>query len=179
MSERKKYNVIYADCPWSYKSQSGRGFRHAAKHKYDTMSLDDIKAMPVADLCQKNAVLFLWATVPMLPEALEVVKAWGFKYKTLITWRKVRSLGMGFWFRGQCEHLMLAVRGGGKALPIAEGKFPSVHSFRALPQAGLFPQTYRRGGEGIVRGASETGDVCAFGRRYVSRSSLARLGCIW
>lgn len=114
MSESKKYNVVYADPPWSYRSKSGRGFRHAAEHKYDVMTLDDIKAMPVADLCQKDAVLFLWTTVPMLPDALEVVKAWGFKYKTLITWRKVRSLGMGFWFRGQCEHLILGVRGGVK-----------------------------------------------------------------
>jgi hypothetical protein len=175
----KKYNVVYADPPWSYKSQSGRGFRHAAKHKYDTMSLEDIKALPVPQVCQKNAVLFLWVTVPLLQEGLEVLNAWGFKYKTMISWRKVRSLGMGFWFRGQCEHLILGVRGGGKAFPVAESKLPPIDGTKALTEAGLFPEADRRGSKGVVRGAGETGVIRSIIGRYVSRPSPARLGCFW
>jgi N6-adenosine-specific RNA methylase IME4 len=108
----EKYNVIYADPPWSYdKSNAGRGGRSSAIKQYQTMSNEDICAMPVPELCEKNGVLFLWATVPLMPEAMRVMDAWGFKYKTMLTWRKVMSLGMGYWFRGQCEHLLLGVKG--------------------------------------------------------------------
>lgn len=111
----KKYNVIYADPPWAYnKSNSGRGGNSSAVKKYNTMHIDLICSMrnnELRDIVDKNAVLFLWATVPLLPEAMRVIDAWGFKYKTMLTWRKIMSLGMGYWFRGQTEHLILAVRG--------------------------------------------------------------------
>jgi N6-adenosine-specific RNA methylase IME4 len=105
-----KYNVIYADPPWSYDNKkTGGSHESAAGQKYSTMTTDEICAMNVP--AEKNCVLFLWATVPLLPEAMMVVDAWGFRYKTMITWRKIMSLGMGYWFRGQCEHLIVAVKG--------------------------------------------------------------------
>jgi N6-adenosine-specific RNA methylase IME4 len=106
------YNVIYADPPWSYKkSNAGRGGNSSASKKYQTMTNEDICCLPIADLTEKNAVLFVWATVPLMPEAFAVMGSWGFSYKTMLTWRKVMSLGMGYWFRGQCEHLLLGVKG--------------------------------------------------------------------
>lgn len=106
-----KYNVIYADAPWQYKSKSGRDMKHGAEEKYVVMSNEDIFNLPFTHLVDKNAVLFLWATVPLLPEAFATMKAWGFEYKTMLTWRKIMSMGMGYYFRGQCEHLLVGVKG--------------------------------------------------------------------
>lgn len=107
-----KYNVIYADPPWSYeKSNAGRGGNSSAIKHYHTMTNADIMSMPLGELTEKNAVCFLWVTVPLLPEGLQTLDAWGFRYKTMLTWRKVMSLGMGYWFRGQTEHLILGVKG--------------------------------------------------------------------
>lgn len=112
----KKYNVIYADPPWSYNDRSGRGYKHSAREKYDTMTLDDIKKMPIHSLSEPNAVLFLWATIPLLPEAFEVMAAWGFTYKTNLTWVKRHLIKppakfMGYWFRGGVEHLLIGIKG--------------------------------------------------------------------
>lgn len=115
----KKYNVIYADPPWSYeKSNVGRGGKSSAVKHYTTLTNDDIFNFPVKDLTQKDAVCFLWVTVPLLPEGLKTLQCWGFQYKTMITWRKIMSLGMGYWFRGQCEHLILGVKG--KVIPFRQ-----------------------------------------------------------
>lgn len=83
-----------------------------AEDKYPCMVLSDIMSLDIP--AQKNAVLFLWATVPLLPEAFSVMSAWGFQYKTMITWRKM-SQGLGYWYRGQCEHLLVGVKGRVKA----------------------------------------------------------------
>jgi len=120
----KKYRIIYADPPWSYKNKrTGGSMKSGASSKYPTMSVDDICDLPVKDIAHENSVLFLWATVPLLPEALNVMAVWGFKYKTMLTWRKIMSLGMGFWFRGQTEHLLLGVRGKVKAFRIQKANF--------------------------------------------------------
>lgn len=112
----KKYNVIYADCPWSYDNKkTGGQLNSGADDKYVTMSLDDVCKMPIAKISDKNCILFLWAVVPMMPEAFQVLESWGFKYKTMLTWRKIMSQGMGYWFRGQCEHLLVATKGSPKA----------------------------------------------------------------
>ncbi len=80
----KTYQVIYADPPWSYNNKrTGGSMKSGAVSKYPTMSLEDICDMSIPS--DKNAVLFLWATVPLLPEAFTVMNAWGFKYKTMIT----------------------------------------------------------------------------------------------
>lgn len=112
----KKYKMIYADPAWSYDNQNtGGSMISGANAKYSTMSLEEIKELPVKDISSKDSVLFLWATVPLLPEALEVMKEWGYQYKTTIFWRKIMSLGMGFWFRGQVEMLLFGVKGKVKA----------------------------------------------------------------
>lgn len=113
--EAKKYNVIYADPPWQYGDNTGRGFKHGAKEKYDIMSNDDIYSMPIEQMTQKDCVCFLWVTVPLLPEGMNTLKSWGFEYKTTIVWRKIMSLGMGWWFRGQVEFLIMGVKGKVKA----------------------------------------------------------------
>jgi N6-adenosine-specific RNA methylase IME4 len=74
-----------------------------------------------------DAVLFIWTTNPMLPDAFAVIDAWGFKYKTCLTWHKLRCKGMGYWFRGHTEHLLLAVRGNVKAFRSQH------HNILALP----------------------------------------------
>lgn len=116
----KKYNVIYADPPWSYDSvdvpviERSIGLTKIDNY-YANMKLSDIMAMPVKVMTEKDSVCFIWATVPLLPEALQVLSAWGFKYKTMITWHKTNSKGMGYWFRGYTEHILLGVKGSPKA----------------------------------------------------------------
>lgn len=87
----------------------------SATHYYNTMKLADIKAMPVVNLAADASVLFLWATVPLLPDAFEVMRAWGWKYKTMLTWHKTNRDCMGYWFRVCTEHLLVGVRGDVKA----------------------------------------------------------------
>lgn len=115
-SIKKRYKLILADPPWEYKSKgAGRNMQHGAAMKYATMSLEDICNLPINDIVERNSCLFLWATTPLLPEAFEVMKAWGFQYKTAIYWRKIMSLGMGCWFRGQVEVCLLGIKGKVKA----------------------------------------------------------------
>jgi len=97
--------------------------KSGASQKYSTMSLNEIKNIPVQNIADKNSVLFLWATVPLLPEALEVINAWGYKYKTSLFWRKIMSLGMGFWFRGQVEILLMGIKGNIKAFRLQRVNF--------------------------------------------------------
>lgn len=120
----KKYKIIYADPPWSYDNKkTGGSMKSGAKNKYPTMSLDEIKNLLIEEISDKNCVLFLWATVPLLPEAFEVMNAWKFKYKTSLFWRKIMSLGMGFWFRGQVEILLMGIKGKVKAFRCQKRNF--------------------------------------------------------
>ncbi len=120
----KKYQIIYADPPWRYQNKkTGGSMKSGADAQYSTMSTQEICDLPVQDIAHKNSVLFLWATVPLLPEAFKVLDAWGYKYKTMLTWRKIMSLGMGFWFRGQTEHLLLGVKGKVNAFRIQKANF--------------------------------------------------------
>ncbi|MEF3692247.1 MAG: MT-A70 family methyltransferase [Candidatus Moraniibacteriota bacterium] len=102
----KKYQIIYADPPWRYDFCKDNADK--IENHYPTMTNADICniKVPVDD----NSVLYLWATAPKLLEALEVMKAWGFKYKTQAVWDKT-WVGMGYWFRGQHEILLVGVRG--------------------------------------------------------------------
>jgi len=96
-----RFNVFVADPPWRYESDG---------LAYPTMSTEEIKAMRVAEMADDNAIVWLWTTNAHLRFAFEVVEAWGFEYKTLLTWVKDR-MGTGDWLRGQTEHCLLAVRG--------------------------------------------------------------------
>jgi len=112
----KKYKIIYADPPWQYNNQNtGGSMISGSKNQYPTMSVDEIKRLPVPKISDKNSCLFLWVTTPFLPDGIEIMKEWGFNYKTSIYWRKIMSLGMGFWFRGQVEVLLFGIRGNIKA----------------------------------------------------------------
>lgn len=112
----KKYQIIYADPPWSYKDKmSGHPF--SLDHEYETQSKDWISKLSVDSIAEKDCVLFMWATSPLLPEALEVIKAWGFKYVTVAfvwskhTKNKKKIHNLGRWTMGNVELLLLARRG--------------------------------------------------------------------
>ena len=113
-----KYSIIYADPPWTYRVWSKKGLGRSAASHYNTMSLERIKALPVKEIVAKDSVLFLWVTYPNLPEGLEVMKAWGFNYKTVaFTWVKRNKKsdtwfwGMGYWTRANPEICLLGTRG--------------------------------------------------------------------
>lgn len=103
-------DIIVADPPWRFASNSQtRPGRNAMRH-YPCMPLDEICAVPVAEWAARPALLFLWATSPMLPQALGVVAAWGFRFKSSLVWVKKRP-GTGFWVRNRHELVLLAGRG--------------------------------------------------------------------
>jgi len=107
-----KYRCILADPPWQYENKkTGGTMKSGAVQHYPTMPLESIKALPIDQLLADECALFLWATTPLLPEAISVLSAWGFEYKTAIYWRKIMSAGMGWWFRGQVQVLLVGVRG--------------------------------------------------------------------
>lgn len=119
------YRVIYADPPWTFATYSRKGKGRSAEAYYDCMSLADIKALPVGDWAAGDCVLLLWTTDPLLPTAFEVIRAWGFTYKTVgFYWAKLNKhavgpaytdanffAGLGFWTRANPELCLLATRG--------------------------------------------------------------------
>ena len=116
--EQKKYNIIYADPPWTYRVYSSKGNGRSAASHYPVMELEAIKALPVEQLAEKDCTLFLWVTFPNLRESFEVIESWGFTFKTVaFVWikrnRKSDSLfwGMGYWTRANAEICLLAVKG--------------------------------------------------------------------
>lgn len=115
MTEGKRYSIIYADPPWHYDRKYGNGI---AENHYSTMSIEEICALPVGKLADKDCALFLWATFPQIKDAFRVMEAWGFQYKTLaFLWlkqnRKADSwfYGIGFWTRSNAEVCLLATKG--------------------------------------------------------------------
>lgn len=106
-----KYRVVYADCPWKYGDDRSGLKTSAAEDHYPTMSVADLCALPVADLAAENCVLFFWATCPLLPDAMQVVKAWGFKYKTCFVWDKSPHHNVGNYHEADAELLLVATLG--------------------------------------------------------------------
>lgn len=104
----KKYRVIYADPPWSYNDKQDTAKLGGAVKHYPTMPLDEICALPIP--AEKNAVLFLWTTSPMLEDAFRVINAWGFKYKSSFVWDKI-SHAMGHYNSVRHEFLLVCVKG--------------------------------------------------------------------
>lgn len=102
----EEYDVVYADPPWRY--NFSKTANREIENQYETMSLSDIKQLDVP--AGEDAVLYLWATAPKLIEAIDVIDAWGFDYKTNLVWDK-EQMGMGYWSRVQHEHLLVATRG--------------------------------------------------------------------
>jgi N6-adenosine-specific RNA methylase IME4 len=103
-----RFPVIYADPPWQYDFISVDAWK--VENHYPTMAIDEICALPVADIATEDAILFLWATAPKLADAMRVVTSWGFTYKTCAIWDKEWT-GMGNYFRIQHELLLIATRG--------------------------------------------------------------------
>lgn len=94
----KKYQIIYSDPPWN---EAGGGvIKRGADRHYPLMKTKDIMALPVPALCMDNAHLYLWVTNTFMRDGFKVMEAWGFEYKTMITWAKDR-FGLGQYFRGQ------------------------------------------------------------------------------
>jgi N6-adenosine-specific RNA methylase IME4 len=106
----QKFSVIYADPAWKFKVWSETGALAVADNHYATSELEAIKALDVASIAAVNAAMFLWATAPMLPQALEVMAAWGFAYKTHFVWAKDK-FGTGYWNRNMHELLLVGTRG--------------------------------------------------------------------
>lgn len=100
------FNIIYADPPWEY--DFSKDSKDDIENHYPTMPIEEIKSLEIPSA--KDSVLFIWATAPKLIEALEVIEAWGFDYKTHSIWDK-DWIGMGYWFRGQHELLLIATKG--------------------------------------------------------------------
>ena len=118
-----KYNIIYADPPWRYNDRKCNG---ACENHYNTMKIEDICNLPINEMAADDCVLFLWTTYPMLQEAIQLIKAWGFKYKTIgFQWIKLNKsinnplfiqknnlfFGLGRWTRGNTEPCLIAVKG--------------------------------------------------------------------
>ena len=121
----EKFDVIYADPPWTFRTWSNEGKDRSPEKHYDCMSLADIRALPVSDIAADNCALFLWVTDPLLPEGLKLMEAWGFKFKTIaFVWAKLNKsapptlwterdffTGLGYWTRANPELCLLGTRG--------------------------------------------------------------------
>lgn len=116
---RDKYQIIYADPPWSFKTYSDKGKeKKSADCHYKCMTIDDIYNLPVSNIADKDCVLFLWVTFPLLQEGLETIKRWGFTYKTCgFNWVKKNKIadtyfwGLGYWSRSNSEICLIATKG--------------------------------------------------------------------
>lgn len=110
------YEVLAVDPPWRFRTWSESNQQKSASKHYDLMMIDDIKALPVGALAQRDCLLLLWATAPMLPQALDCMKAWGFTYKSTMVWRKVTVNGKvrmstGYWARSMHEQVLIGCIG--------------------------------------------------------------------
>lgn len=113
----KKYETIYADPPWRFQNRTGKvAPEHKRLNRYETMSLEEIKALPVREITGDKAHLYLWVPNALLPDGLAVMDAWGFEYKGNLIWEKVRKdgypdgRGVGFYFRNVTEILLFGIK---------------------------------------------------------------------
>jgi N6-adenosine-specific RNA methylase IME4 len=121
---KKGYRLVYADPAWTYNNErTGGSLNSGSSQKYDTMSLEEICGLPVNNITANDSVLFLWVTVPLLPYGFKVLESWGFRYKTALFWRKIMSLGMGYWFRNQIEVLLVGIKGKVSAFRMQKANF--------------------------------------------------------
>ena len=165
----KKYNIIYADPPWKFKYYSKKGEKEkSAQRHYSCMNLDDIKQLPIENLCEKDAILFLWVTFPFLEKCFEVIKAWGFEYKTCgFTWVKRNKKsdsffwGCGHWTRANAELCLIATKGNPKRV------CASVHQVcdARVREHSRKPDEVR---EGIVKLMGDLPRIELFARQYAN-----------
>jgi N6-adenosine-specific RNA methylase IME4 len=114
----KKHQILLIDPPWQFKCYSDKGKEKSPEQHYECMSLQDIQNLPINEIADTNAVLFLWVTFPLLQEGLETIKRWGFTYKTCgFNWFKKNKKsdswfwGMGYYNRSNTELCLLATKG--------------------------------------------------------------------
>lgn len=114
----RKFRTVLADPPWQFQNRTGKvAPEHKRLSRYGTMDLEDIKSLPVSSICEETAHLYLWVPNALLPEGIEVLRAWGFSYKSNIVWQKIRKdgepdgRGVGFYFRNTTELILFGVRG--------------------------------------------------------------------
>lgn len=111
----KQYQIIYADPPWAYRNMGN--IQATANSHYSTMKNEDICNLPIGKIAAENSILFLWATFPKIQEALDVIKAWGFEYKTVgFTWiKKNKNLtnffGVGWYTKSNAEVCLIGTKG--------------------------------------------------------------------
>lgn len=119
-NQNKKYSVIYADPPWSFNSKkTGGSMNSGSEHQYKTvMSIEDLKAMQISDLCAENCALVMWYVGSQPQEALDLVKSWGFKVRHMngLVWNKLTKnklpfFGMGHYTRAGMESAIIATKG--------------------------------------------------------------------
>lgn len=116
------FGCILADPPWTFRTWSAKGDGRSARRHYQTLTLEQIKALPVASVAARDCLLLLWSLNSMIPQALEVITAWGFTLKTVgFTWAKQTRrgrwhVGTGYWTRQNTERVLLASRGKPKRL---------------------------------------------------------------
>lgn len=114
----QRFSTVLADPPWRFQNRTGKmAPEHRRLSRYGTMTLDEIKALPVAEHVKEPAHLYLWVPNALLPEGIDVLRAWGFEYKSNLVWHKVRKdggsdgRGVGFYFRNVTELVLFGVRG--------------------------------------------------------------------
>jgi len=134
----KKFKTVLADPPWPFKNRTGKmAPEHKRLYRYPTMSLEEIKNLPVKEIIDEQAHLYLWVPNALLKEGLEVLEAWGFEYKTNIVWYKVRKdggpdrRGVGFYFRNVTELILFGVK----------GKMRTLEPGRRMPNIIVAPKT--------------------------------------
>ena len=119
----KKYNIIYADPPWTFKTYSDKGKGRSAENHYPCMNIDDIYKLPVQDIADEDCILMMWVTYPLLKEGIKTMEEWGFTYKTCaFSWIKKNKnadifsdgglfWGLGYWTRSNNEICLLGTKG--------------------------------------------------------------------
>ena len=135
-----KWNVVYADPAWDYHNfgDDNSKLHGAVNSQYSTMPTEAICKLDVASITEDNAILYLWATLPKLPDAVKVMAAWGFEHKTGLVWVK-QTPRVGFWFMGQAELLLLGTKG---QVPVVRTKASNVFKIGATNHSSK-PQTFR------------------------------------
>ena len=134
-----KYRVVYADPPWCYNDKRDGNTTGAEDH-YPSMTIEELCELPVKDITEENAVLFLWVTSPMLEECFQVIKKWGFKYKSSFVWDKVKH-NMGHYNSVRHELLLICTKG--SCLPDVPTLFDSVVSIERSEKHSEKPEKFR------------------------------------
>ena len=155
------YEIIYADPPWRYSAKKVQG---AAENHYPTMSIDELCALPVAELAAKDSALFMWATFPQLPEALRLIRAWGFTYKSVaFVWLKKNKkadswfYGLGFWTRANAEVCW-------RPRDTPSGRPPIFTNLSFLPSRPTAKSRTKRGTRSLPSWATGPAWSCSHGR---------------